>query len=208
MRRNRRYKGIVIGVTGGMGTGKTTVSKMLAEISGAKVLDADSIAHRYLKRGTRTYRDIVTLFGKDILVKGKISRRLLSKKVFSSGCLLRILQAIVHPEVIEFIDRELTRTKRRTYPAVIIDAPLLIEASLHKVVDYVIVVVASRKNQLARSKRRGSISRSEIVRRTKMQIPLSKKKKLADFIIDNNGSRSNAKKEVKKIWRDMCLRKK
>ena len=190
-----------------MGTGKSTASRILAGVSGAKVLDADKITHRLLRKGARVYRDLVTLFGKDILVRGEISRKLLAEKAFSSGGLLKVLQAVVHPQVIGIIEKEIDRTDKRPYPAIIIDAPLLIEASLHKQVDYVVVVVASRKNQLARSLRRGAISRSQILRRIRMQMPLGAKKELADFIIDNNGSRANTKNQVNRIWRQMCLRK-
>jgi dephospho-CoA kinase len=198
----KREKTIIIGVTGGLGTGKTTVAGILGT-SGAKVLDADKIVHRNLKKGTVSYRKIVGIFGRRILSRsGGIDRGKLSHLVFKNKKSLNKLCSIVHPVVIDEINKSVKKIlKSGRVPAVVIDAPLLIESGLHTITDYLIVVKTSRSTQIKRVVRKTGLTASEVVRRIKSQMPLNKKIEMADFVINNEGGKSNTRRIVKDIWK-------
>ncbi|MDI6758460.1 MAG: dephospho-CoA kinase [Candidatus Omnitrophota bacterium] len=205
----------IIGLTGGFGAGKTTVAGIFKSL-GAAVIDADKIAHGLIdpaffkkkagsiqaKQGIYRedgYKKIISAFGKDILDEnGVLDRPRLGKIVFSSRKLLKKLNRIIHPQVIRIIRKEI---KHALPKLIVIDAPLLIESGINKIADILIVVKASQGKQIKRIQKRSSLSRQNILRRIKCQIPLRDKLRLADFIIDNNGSLKKTKKQVKEVWR-------
>lgn len=214
---------IIIGVTGGFATGKTTVANFFAEL-GAKVIDADKIAHNITRRNSPVFREIVASFGKDILSKNKsIDRRKLASLVFGDREALRKLCRITHPSIIDKIKEKLAAIEETDPQSiVVIGAPLLIETNLNKIVDWLVVVDATadkqRQRAIARRKfnhcevnpvRNCDIAGSEedisngVNKRIKAQLPLANKKKLADCVIDNNGTLQETKKQVKKIWRKL-----
>ena len=181
---------MIIGVTGSLGTGKTTVARMLAS-KGGKIVDADKFSHMALAKNSPTYKRIISCFGQDILKKdGAISKKKLSKVVFSDKKTLKKLTNIIHPFVIGKIKNAVKDKKKKDL--IIIDAPLLIEARLTPIVDKLIVVVTNRKTQLSRCKKR-KFKKEEVMRRIKNQLPLSKKTKMADYIIDNNSTLKKTK---------------
>lgn len=189
---------IIIGVTGGMGTGKSFVASEFGSL-GARVLDADKMAHECLKKDTLTYKKIVKKFGKEILdSRGNIDRKNLAAVVFKSKKDTGELNSMIHPDVIRRIKGIIMTTRR--HEAVVIDAPLLVEARLSGLVDKLIVVTASRKNQYCRSARRLGIGKEECERRLRNQMPLSRKAKIADFVIRNNGTREMCRKQVRRVW--------
>lgn len=190
----------VIGVTGSFGSGKSTVSGFFKQL-GARVIDADKIAHRVIRRGGGVYKKIVSDYGDDILSKNKsIDRKRLGQKVFSSKKSLRKLCKLTHPAIITEIKRKLITLERKRYNGiVVIDAPLLIESGLERIVDLVLVVDADYSNQLKRSAVKDKITAAEIKKRIKSQMPLRSKKKTAGYIIDNNGTLFKTKKQVGKI---------
>jgi dephospho-CoA kinase len=191
---------MVIGITGSFGSGKTTVAGIIASL-GARVIDADSIAHRLMRPGTAIYRRILQTFGRNILGESRvIERKKLARIVFSSKAFLRKLNRIVHPEVIAVIRKEILKSKKRI---LVLDAPLLIEAGLKKEVDVLIVVKSTRKKQIERLLKKGIYAKAEIIKRINSQMALSKKMRVADFIIDNNGSLENTRIQVKKIYRGL-----
>lgn len=198
----------IFGVTGSFGTGKTTVSKMLVRL-GAQIIDADKITHLILKTEKSVFQKIVLLFGSEILSKDskQINRKKLAKKVFGHKRLLEKLCKIIHPKVILQIKNEIAKKKKFTSKAVVIDVPLLIEANLFSLVHKVIVVKAKETNQVERMKKKMKLSRSEILARIKNQIPLKKKIKVADYVIDNNANFSNTYRQVKDIWNKEILKK-
>lgn len=199
MRKQQRDKR-VIGLTGGVGTGKTTVAAMFRG-GGAFIIDADRIAHAQLARGTPAYREIVRTFGKGILGRGGIvDRRRLGKLVFGEKRLREELNAILHPRIIRRIREKIARSRKRF---VVVDAPLLFETGLEKSVDLVIVVTASRSAQIRRCEARTGLSREEILPRIAAQLPLKDKVRSADFIIDNNGTLSKTKEQVDSIRRNL-----
>ncbi|MCK5259790.1 MAG: dephospho-CoA kinase [Candidatus Omnitrophica bacterium] len=197
---SRNNKLIVIGLTGSLGTGKSTVAKMFAEL-GAKVVDADVIARRLMRPGAICFRRIVKTFGKDILTAGKIDRKKMAEQVFRNPRQLRKLERIVHPEVRRALLAKVKQYKKRKQRTVVVlDVPLLFEAKLDQDVDRTVVVKASKANQITRAKKLMNITNAAAQRRIKAQMPLRQKIRLADLIIDNDGTLKQTKLKVKQIW--------
>ena len=195
-------KTIVLGITGGFGTGKTTVASMFARL-GALVLDADKMAHGVIMPGRPGYKKVISLFGTDILSRNKrIDRKLLGKIVFGDPGKLKMLSSVIHPEVISMMNSVIEKAGNKGR-VIVIDVPLLLESGLACKVDKVIVVSAERKKQIARCVKKWKLSKSDIDKRIRRQMPLSAKRRSADFIIDNNGTLQKTKKEVEKIWREI-----
>ena len=189
----------IIGLTGGFGTGKSFVTSILKKYFGAKVFDADKIAHDLIKKGRPSYQKIIAPFGKDILNSRRIiDRKKLARIVFDDKALLKRLNGIIHPEVIKFIKTKIARAKEDDL--IVIDAPLLVEARLHRIADKLIVVRSSRKNQLARCVKKYRMKKKDILRRIECQVPLKDKIRLSDFVIDNNGTKADTVKQVRKVW--------
>lgn len=195
---------ILVGLTGGVATGKSTVAKMFKQC-GAVVIDADELAHEVVKPGKPAWREIVGLFGKAVLNQDRsLNRQALGSIVFRNPKKRRQLEHIIHPRVAREQAR-LTKQAARTDPTavVIYDVPLLFEAGIDKRVDKTLVVTADRETQLARLKKRNGLSRVEAIRRIRSQMPLSKKVRLADIVIDGTLSRQNAMKAVRGIFLDL-----
>ena len=197
---------MVLGVTGSFGSGKSTVAGMFRDY-GAGVLDADRIAHQSIRPGTAAYRRVVSVFGKGVLKKGRtIDRRKLGKIVFADKGLLVKLNGIIHPEVIAVIKKEIRKAKAQgKSKAIVLDVPLLIEAGLVKLADKIIVVKSGPATQAKRAMKRTGLSGEEIMERIKSQIPLRAKMRLADFIIDNNGTLDKTKKQVARLAKELFL---
>ncbi len=195
----------VIGLTGGVGTGKSTVARMFQEL-GAVVLDADRVAHALMRPGTDLFRKIRARFGKEVLTAGrKISRRKLGKCVFRDGRELKALCRIVHPAVRRQILARLKEIFHHRPEAVaVLEIPLLFEAeSAPYPTDAVVVVVAPRTVTAQRLKARRGWSPSELNRRIRFQYPLHEKAKRADFVVDNGGTKAETRRQVLRVWRKM-----
>ncbi|OGX38835.1 MAG: dephospho-CoA kinase [Omnitrophica WOR_2 bacterium RIFCSPHIGHO2_02_FULL_68_15] len=190
---------IVIGVTGSLGTGKSTVARLLAR-RGAHRLDADAMAHALMAPGTPVWRRLRRRFGAGVVQPdGRIDRPALAAAGFASRDAWRDLCRIVHPAVIAATRRSLAALRRRARPAVVVlDVPLLIESGMTSLVDWVVVVTADRRAQLARARRRWPAA--EILRRLRRQMPLAEKVRRADVVIDNNGSRRATAVQVRRFW--------
>lgn len=184
----------VIGLTGGMASGKTRVAGLFRDL-GARIIDADQVVSNVLKQ-TSVKKKLRLVFGQDILASGKVDREKLADRSFGSKKGLKKLCDIIHPPVIQAIMKHIGRAK---CGVTVVDAPLLIESGLHKQMDFVIVLKATRKTQIMRSLRKG-FRREDAFRRIKAQMPLSRKLKYADFVIDNDGTISSAKAQVADIW--------
>jgi dephospho-CoA kinase len=192
---------MIIGLTGSFGSGKTTVAGYFRS-SGARIIDADAIAHSLLKPSHAIYRRIVRVFGQDILNHdATINRGLLAHRVFTHKKNLAVLNAIMHPAISASIVRQIQKFRRGI---VIIDAPLLLESGLQRLTDAVIVVNVSKARQIQRLRKRlPHATKRDILARIASQIPLREKLRAADFIIDNNGSRVTTRKQVKQVWKQL-----
>lgn len=176
---------ILVGLTGGVATGKSTVAAMFGRC-GAIVIDADQLARQVVEPGKPAWRDIVRTFGPRILHPDRtLDRQALADIVFKSPRKLRRLECIVHPRVARLQSR-LTRTiaERQPDAVVIYEVPLLFEAGVDKRVDEIIVVTADRRTQIERLARRTGLSRAEILRRIRSQMPLAQKRRRADVVLD------------------------
>lgn len=195
---------LVIGLTGGIASGKSTVSRVLKEL-GAPVIDADLVAKEVIRPGTEAWRELVEAFGEDILNEdGTIDRRRLGDKVFADPEAVRRLNEITHPRILEAIGRRLeeyARLGEDAPPGVVIDAPLLIEAGMVDMVDEVWLVVVDQKTQIQRLMARDHFGVEQALNRINAQIPLEKKKRYADVIIDNTGSMRWTRAQVVREWK-------
>lgn len=197
MKKRKQNKKKIVGITGGFGTGKSTVARMFGHF-GARIIDADKISQDLIKPREEICRKITRFFGKEILNKfGFINRRKLAGIVFGDGKSLAKFNKIMHPAIIRRMKHQMKSAKE---DIVVLDAPLLLETGLDRLVDTVVVVDANLGNQIKRIQKRAALSKSEIIARIKSQIPLKKKLHLADFVIDNNGSVQNTRKQVVLVW--------
>ena len=189
---------VIIGLTGSFASGKTTVSSCFRKL-GAQIIDADKIAHNAIKRGSGVYNKIVRGFGAGILSPaGSIDRSKLGEAVFNEKRLLNKLNRLVHPEVIRRV-KQLVKFSNKQ--CLVIDAPLLIETGLNKYCDVMVVVKVSRKKQIERAQKKSGLSGNDCLKRIRSQISVSRKVRLADFVIDNNGSLEETEEQVRKIWK-------
>ncbi len=191
----------IIAITGGVATGKTTAAKILTLLLKAKIIDADEIVHKLLAPGTKTYRKIVRTFGKDILKKdSRVNRKALGRIVFSDFSQRETLERIIHSAVKEEIKEKLKEFREKQFKWVIMDIPLLFEAKMQQMADKVIVIVRNRALQIKTLRKIKRISLKEAEDRIDSQLPLYEKAKLADFVIDNNGTVQETKKQIGKIF--------
>lgn len=195
---------LVVGITGSMGTGKTTVADIFARL-GAVVIDADEISHRLIRKGSSAWRRIKSYFGEEILERdNSINRKALAKIVFTNKNALSALCGIIHPLVYKEIEDRIKKIReRKPRSVIIIDAPVLIESGGRGRVDRVIVVKAAKRIQVERARRETGLTCAEISRRIKAQMPLSQKVGFADFVIDNSGSLASTERQAKQIWKNL-----
>ncbi|MCK4852300.1 MAG: dephospho-CoA kinase [Candidatus Omnitrophica bacterium] len=189
-------KKIIIGITGGLAAGKTTVAGMLAE-KGALKIDADRIGHQILEENKAVRRMIIDSLGKGILSGGDIDRRKLRKKVFSDRKSLEKIERLLHPLIVRRIREEIGCHSEGT---ILIDAPLLLETGLNKIVDLIVVIKADSEAVTKRAADRG-FSEQDAKNIIARQMPLSDKLRLADYVIDNSGNLNRTKKGVDKLWK-------
>lgn len=194
---------ILVGLTGGVATGKSTVAKMFKSY-GAVVIDADELAREVVQPGKPAWRDIISRFGKSVLNSDRtINRQALGQIVFHDGTELRKLEQMIHPRVAQKQAR-LTRqaAQRDPYAVVIYDVPLLFEAGIDKRVDKTVVVTSDRETQIMRLKRRNGLTRVEALRRIRSQMPLAMKRLRADYVLDGTKHRQSLSRDVSRLFED------
>ena len=191
---------IIVGLTGSVGTGKSTVTNFFREL-GAYIIDWDELAREVIRPHSRAWKEIVGYFGKGILNADlTINRQKLAEIVFPDKKKVTKLNQIVHPEVFKEDERITSEIKSLDPDALIIkDIPLLFELTRPIVVDKVVVVSASEQTQLRRLEEKG-MSREDARRRIRSQLPLEEKIKSADFVIDNDGPLEETKRQVEGIY--------
>lgn len=193
----------VLGLTGGIASGKSTVAKMfIAE--NIPVIDSDSIAKDLLLKGTVCYKEVVAYFSKDILLtNGDINRKKLAKIVFSNPNKRNHLNEIVHPRVKDEVFDLLHKYKNKEKELVILDVPLMYETEFHTYCDEIIVVYCSFDEQVSRLMIRDHIDKEYAELKINAQTSLEEKKQRADFVIDNSFSILDTKREFKGILEEL-----
>jgi dephospho-CoA kinase len=198
----------VIGLTGGIGSGKSTVAAMLRAI-GHPVVDADELAREVVKPGQPAYEDIVARFGKGVLAaNGELDRPTLAARVFADSEARRALNAITHPRVAQAAAAAMGRYRAEGAPLVFYEVPLLVENRLHELpglLDAVCVVAVPEDEQVRRATSRGQppLDEAEVRRRIAAQAPLSVKIAAADYVIDNVGSTDDTRAQVDLMVTDL-----
>jgi dephospho-CoA kinase len=193
----------VIGLTGGIGSGKSTVAAMLAEL-GADVIDADKIGHEIYRPGTEGFRRVVDAFGADVVATdGTIDRRRLGARVFADPASLARLNALVHPligdEIRGRIQAALAAGASTGRP-IVIEAAIMMEAGW-RFFDRIWVVVVSRETAIARVSASRGLSRAEVEQRIDAQLSNEERRRIADVVIENDGSIDALRTKVEEAWR-------
>ena len=197
----KKNKSLLLGVTGGIATGKTTVVCMLEKL-GAPVIDFDFLAREVVKPGEPALKDIVGYFGEEVLLRdGSLDREKLSGIVFQEEEKRRILESFTHPRIYEASERQVKKIVEKDPNAIVqLDIPLLIEQNLQHMVHKVLVVYIPREKQIERLIERDKISREVAVDRLKAQLPIDEKLGRADFVINNEKTLEETKKQVEDLW--------
>lgn len=189
----------IIGLTGGIASGKSTVSNWLIS-QGYPVVDADIAARKVVEPGMPALREITEAFGNDMLLEdGTLDRKKLGSVIFADEEKRHTLNAIVHPAVREWMRQETDRAFENGASIVIMDIPLLFESKLTHMVEETILVYVSKETQLKRLMERDGYSESDALARIQAQMPIDDKRKLADYVVDNNGTISETVEQVKEI---------
>ncbi len=207
-----RERGIIVGITGGIACGKTTVSDLLAE-KGAIPINADEIGHELLKADSPVINVLINAFGKGILEDtGDVSRKKLGAIVFKDKAARERLNSILHPLIIQ---RSRARARQLVTEdpncIVLLDAPLLIEAGAYDTVDLIVVVTAPVETQLQRTLERSSaqgrsLTKSDVQARIDAQMPLTEKVTYADVVIENDGTFAELHQQVEALWEELQKR--
>lgn len=196
-------KALVLGLTGGIATGKSTVASMLADL-GARVISADTVVHELLEHGTPVWREVVAEFGEDIVdSSGEIDRGKLGRIVFSDPKKRQRLESIIHPSVIEYLRAQAEEFRNCGEGVLAMEIPLLVEVSAFDLVDKVLVVTAEQGTQIKRLEKRSGISSEEALRRITSQMPLSEKVQYGDWVVSTDTSLRSTKEQVYKVWKDI-----
>ncbi|MHB9035311.1 MAG: dephospho-CoA kinase [Armatimonadota bacterium] len=198
----------IIGITGGIGTGKSTVLRMLADL-GARTLSADDVAREVLAVGQPAYCEVVERFGTEVIAQGgEIDRPALAGVIFADAEARRDLDAITHPRIIARIEQAIMafRDNPPSGDAVLaVEIPLLIECGMESMVDEVMLVAAEQETQVHRLTSRSGISRDEAVRRIHSQMPISRKVGRADRVVWNDSDMQSLRESVEAAWREIRL---
>ncbi|MEH7458693.1 dephospho-CoA kinase [Bacillus pseudomycoides] len=193
---------VVIGLTGGIASGKSTVSQMFRELS-IPVIDADIIAREVVEQGKPAYNKIVEVFGKEILqADGELDRPKLGSIVFHNEEKRLQLNGIVHPAVRKEMNDQKDMYIKEGMQAVVLDIPLLFESKLTNLVDQILVVAVAPSTQLERLMKRNGFSEEEAKARIDSQMPLIEKVTLADKIIHNDGTITETKAQLQRILKE------
>ena len=190
---------MIIGLTGGIATGKSQSSKIFKEL-GCYIIDADKLSRTLTTKDSKCLKEIVETFGTDILnYNGTLNRKKLGQIVFNDKQAKMDLERIIHPHIIKKTNEIIAKKYNKTN--IIVDAPLLFEVGLDRVCDKVIVIYARYHIQITRFMKRDNLSKEEAIKRIALQMPIEDKMKLADITIDNSGTLIDLKKNVKFIYR-------
>jgi len=197
---------VIIGLTGGIATGKSTVSAMLAEL-GAAVVDADQVAREVVLPGEPALRQVAETFGQAVLNEdGTLNRKKLGEIVFADEMKRKALEAILHPAIRQVMNDRIDRLERENPGRLVVaDIPLLYETGLDARYPEVLVVYVPPDVQLERLMKRDGLTEAKARERLNAQLPIDEKKKRADWVIDNSGTLEETRRQVLDFWRKKVL---
>lgn len=194
---------LVVGLTGGMCCGKTTVSSMFAEL-GCFIIDADQISRKLVEPEQFAWKRLVKAFGKDILSKDKtLNRRKLGAMIFQDSEKRKILNSIMHPLIIKEEERQVKEAEKKLHEITIVSAALMIEVGAYKRFKKIIVVYCSKETQIIRIMKRERVTRKEALQRIAAQLSSTEKKSYADYLINTSGPFSLTRKQVVVIYQKL-----
>lgn len=194
---------IVIGLTGGIASGKSTIANLLRSL-GAPVFDADAESRAMVAKGSAALAEIAKTFGSGYLqADGELNRAKMAELVFKDKNALKQLEGIIHKNVYAAAQNFLAECRSKNMPAAVLDVPLLIECGWHKSVDKVWLVAVDSETQIERAMERSQMTREEVKARIAAQMTLEEKRAYADFVIDNSGPLEAARKTVTEAWRSL-----
>lgn len=199
---------LVVGLTGGIGSGKSTVSKYLREL-GATIIDADVLAKELVLPNSPAWKEIRNHFGKDILDEnGFLKRKKLGRIIFQFPTERKVLNEILHPRIKEKTEELIKQyCQQEAIPLLVVDAPLLIETGMSDMVDEVWVVVIPEELQLKRLKERDNLSAQDAQKRLEAQMPFAEKLKYAHRVIDNSGGIEETREKIRSLWNKVVVKK-
>jgi dephospho-CoA kinase len=193
----------VIGLTGGIASGKSTAARTLAEL-GARVVDADQVARDIVAPGQPALAEIVRTFGREMLQPdGALDRKKLGAVIFGDAEKRRTLNAITHPRIAMETQARLGRLREEGAPVAIYEAALLVENGVHKALDGLIVVACDEATQLARLVERDGYSEEEARARIAAQAPMAQKIAAASWVVDTSGPLADTKKQLARVWEEI-----
>ena len=192
---------LIVGVTGGIASGKSTVSRML-EDSGVPAVDFDALAREIVEAGKPAFEEMVALFGEGVLLSdGRLDRKNLAGIVFADEGKRKALEHMTHPRIVQaFLDRVGEITRRDPHAIIQAVIPLLFEVNLQHLVQKVLLVYIPREMQIERLMKRDGISREAAQNILKAQLPIDEKLAHADFVIHNEGTLEETRRQVEKVW--------
>ncbi len=192
---------ISIGLTGNVGSGKSTVARIWKAERGALLIDADQIGRSVVQPGSRCMARLVQRFGKEILLPdGSLNRRRMAEIAFSDKENLEALNSIVHPKIIRKINDQLQEARSQGAGAVVVDAALILEFGFERCLDVVVAVDAPREIKIERMLAKGKISRETLEQMLEVQLPPQELKEKADYVLDNSADEESLKESTLELF--------
>ena len=194
----------VIGVTGGIGSGQSTVCEVFKKL-GCKIVNVDEKAKQVIKKNKTVQNEIKKEFGSKVFFRdGTLNRKLLASIAFEDENKTQLLNKIVHPRMVADVVEEMESARfSGRYPLIIVDAALIYEISIEKLFEHVIVVFSNQNQRVKRVMQRDNVKKEEVIARMDRQIPLAEKQKWADYVIDNRGEIVDLEKQVQKVFDEL-----
>jgi dephospho-CoA kinase len=189
----------LVGLTGGIASGKSTVAKILQDL-GAAIVNADDLAREVVLPGREAWKEVVAAFGVDILQTDQnLDRQKLRTLIFNQPEARKRLESIIHPRVRALAEERIRQYGAAGYPVVIYEVPLLFEGKLQEWLRPVILVACNLETQTARLQKRDHLARADAEKHIAAQMSLTEKRRLADYVIENNGSLADLERQTRQI---------
>lgn len=192
------------GLTGGIGTGKSTVAQLLMQRHGVPILDADKVAREVVAKGTEGLAAVVDAFGPDVLdANGNLDRARMRSRVMADPAARKLLESITHPRIFEFMGSWVAAQAAAQAPLIGIEAALMVETGSWRMHDALVVVSADPETQVRRVMARDGVTEAEARSVLAAQLPMADKERLATFVVRNDGTLEDLVGAVDKLWRDL-----